>query len=151
MARLYYVIALAVSVLLLAGGLTSAAVAAAETEAVDAPGGKKVTMSMRYAAADPEKKVRISVQYVDEDAGSDNKFSMDVSGDEPYAASSPSFTPQRISQHRVIHYGFVIYAGMMNDCFLLALIFCRLGIAVQYLLSNLEALRDEAKASRAEL
>ncbi|TVU51688.1 hypothetical protein EJB05_03129 [Eragrostis curvula] len=65
-------------------------------------------MSMRYAAADPEKKVRISVQYVDEDAGSDNQFSMDVHDDEP------------------------------------------LGIAVQYLLSNLEALRDEAKASRAE-
>ncbi|TVU51685.1 hypothetical protein EJB05_03127 [Eragrostis curvula] len=109
MARLYHV-TLLVSLLLLAGGLTSAAVAAADqAESVDAPGGKKVTMSMRYAAGDPEKKVRISVQYVDEDAGSDNQFSMDVHDDEP------------------------------------------LGIAVQYLLSNLKALRDEAKASRAEL
>ncbi|CAL5093965.1 unnamed protein product [Urochloa decumbens] len=77
MARRYH---LSLSLLLLAGILA----AAAATMAADLPGGKTVTITMTYAAADPPasgKKIGISVRYVD--GGSDNQFHLDCDDDEP--------------------------------------------------------------------
>ncbi|CAL4892622.1 unnamed protein product [Urochloa decumbens] len=77
MARRYH---LSLSLLLLAGILA----AAAATMAADLPGGKTVTITMTYEAADPPasgKKIGISVRYVD--GGSDNQFHLDCDDDEP--------------------------------------------------------------------
>jgi hypothetical protein len=80
MVRLYHL-----SLLLIAGLTAAAAVAA------DLPGGKKVTITMRYAAADsPGKKIRISVHYTDEDRGSDDQFQLDSDDDELYVSPLPS-------------------------------------------------------------
>ncbi|KAK3139668.1 hypothetical protein QOZ80_5AG0387410 [Eleusine coracana subsp. coracana] len=105
MARVYH-LALLVSLLVRAPGLTPAT---AFEESVNAPGGKKVTISMRYAAGEPGRRVGISVRYVDEDGGNEDKFCMDTYDDE------------------------------------------MLGMAVKYLLSTLESLREHEKASRTEL
>ncbi|CAN6342610.1 unnamed protein product [Urochloa humidicola] len=80
MAQRYH---LSLALLLLAGLL---ATAAATAVAADLPGGKKVTITMTYAAADAPaagKKIGISVRYVDGDGGSDNQFHLDCDEDEP--------------------------------------------------------------------
>ncbi|CAL4899767.1 unnamed protein product [Urochloa decumbens] len=72
---------LSLTLLLLAGILAAAAAAVA----ADLPGGKKVTITMTYAATDPPasgKKIGISVRYVD-GGSSDNQFHLDCDDDEP--------------------------------------------------------------------
>jgi hypothetical protein len=81
--------------------LLLAGLAAAAAVATYLPGGKKVTITMRYAAAEdqPGKKIRISVHYADEDRGSDDQLQLDSDDDEPYV--SPPLLKRHIDAYEL--------------------------------------------------